>query len=512
MILSKISQSDENSKGNLTDGKNQKSAILYLGISITIIGVLAAVLKTGSVMPLDLLIWRPILIFGVIISMLLWLKLWLKLDLVLAWEKINGGFLWAGLTALAFGWINVWQSGSGLLPLSLKGIGYYFLTLGFWPLSAGPESFLRGFVFGLAVFFVVREYKNTGQDIRSLAGGAGLWFFGSLVLLLPSLVVLLALAINDVNGLWLPGAEIVKEFSRLNINTYWSDGQIVRWFTGFGGQLPTTIALFSASWVLVLSFAIFKLIDFWTRRPRFEVNRQKILAWLFLAAAPMTGLSLGWARRSASSLDLVSWLVLAVVFYNLFSLVTQSRDDRAPSDFMESWRFYFVLLGSALLGWTVFLPAAAALGIYWLMQKFRLGENEIFDAMFLCAQWPLMAGSALAFIRRGDIFTPGMNLGLAVFWLLASMTLVLPWLLKKYGRWPVVLGLWLLAGLGVTLWLKTMAALAVVAFLALISQILRKKWSRFDLFWPYLILTSFFVVFILIFLAPRLMQSKMMPL
>jgi len=51
-----------------------------------------------------------------------------------------------------------------------------------------------------------------------------------------------------------------------------------------------------------------------------------------------------------------------------------------------------------------------------------------------------------------------------------------------------------------------------VAFFVLISQFLRKKISRFDLFWPYLILTSFFVVFTLIFLAPRLMQSKMTPL
>lgn len=512
MILSKISRKDDGFGGDAALEKNTRSGILFLGLWITVVGVLLSVFQTGSIMPLDLLIWRPILIFGVIVSMLLWLKLWFKLDLFLAWEKINGGFLWAGLTALAFGWINMWQSGSGLLPLSLKGIGYYFLTLGFWPLSAGPESFLRGFVFGLAVFFVVREYKNTGQDIRSLAGGAGLWFFGSLVLLLPSLVALLALAINDVNGLWMSGAEIVKEFSRLNINTYWSDGQIMRWFTGFGGQLPTTIALFSASWVLVLSFAIFELIDFWTQRPRFEVNRQKILVWLFLVTAPMTGLSLGWARRSGSNLDLVSWLVLAVVFYNLFSFVTQSRDDRTPSEFMESWGFYFVLLGSALLGWTVFLPTAAALGIHWLMQKLGPGDNGISHEMFLCAQWPFMAGSALAFILRGDVFSPGMNLGLVVFWLLASMVVVLPWLLKKYGRWPAVLGLWLLAGLGVTIWLKTIAALSVVAFLALTSQILRKKWSRFDLFWPYLILTSFFVVFALIFLAPRLMQSKMAPL
>ena len=192
--------------------------------------------------------------------------------------------------------------------------------------------------------------------------------------------------------------------------------------------------------------------------------------------------------------------------------MTQARDDRAPNDFAQSWRLYFVLLGSALLGWTVFLPAAAALGVYWLSQKLSAGGNQVSHEMHLCAQWPFLAGLALAFIRRGDVITQGVNWGLVVFWALASMALVLPWFLNKYGHWQIVVGWWLLAGLGATLWLKTIAALAVVAFFVLISQFLRKKISRFDLFWPYLILTSFFVVFTLIFLAPRLMQSKMTPL
>lgn len=511
MILSKISRNIEDSKSYTALEKNHKSGIIFFGLWITAIGILLTVLQAGSIMPLDLLIWRPILIFGVITAVLFWLKVWLKLDLALAWEKIEGGFLWAGLTALVFGLINVWQYGSGLLPLSLKGIGYYFLTLGFWPINAGPESFLRGFVFGLAVFFVVREYKNTRQDIKSLTGGIGLWFFGSLILLAPSFSVWSALWFIDVNSLGLSGAEMVKEFSRLNINTYWSDGQIVRWFTGFGGQLPAMMALFSASWVFVLSFVLW-VLSFWAPRSWAGFGHQKITAWLFLLSAPLTGLSLGWSRRSVSSLDLASWLVLVVVFYSFFSLMTQARDDRAPNDFAQSWRLYFVLLGSALLGWTVFLPAAAALGIYWLSQKLSAGGNQVSHEMHLCAQWPFLAGLALAFIRRGDVITQDMNWGLVVFWVLASMALVLPWFINKYGHWQIVIGWWLLAGLGATFWLKTIAALAVVAFFVLISQFLRKKISRFDLFWPYLILASFFVVFILIFLAPRLMQSKMMPL
>lgn len=506
MILFKTIGSREGSKNPAGSSQDKKYSIFYLGALVFVISILTAVFKSGSILPLDLFIWRPLLIFAVIIAMWTWLKFWLKLDLFLAWEKIQGGFLWAGLASLGFGWLNLWQSGSGLLPMSLKGVGYYFLTLGFWPLNAGPESLLRGFVLGMAVYFVVREYRNTGQDIKSLIGGLGIWFFGSLILLVPSFLVWSALWLNDISGLWLSGAEMVKEFSRLNINTYWSDGQIVRWFTGFGGQLPTMMALFSASWIFVLSFALWTL-NFWTPRP-WSVSNQKVLAWLFLISAPMTGLSLGWVRRPVSNLDWVSWLVLAVVFYGLFSFITRPHDDQAPGNFVLSWKLYFVLLGAALLGWTVFLPAVAALGIHWLQQKLQPGENGIYHEVFLCAQWPFMAGLALAFIRRGDVFMTGINWGLVVFWILASMTVILPWFLKKYGRWPVVLSLWLLAGLGVALWLKTIAALAVVAFLALISQYLRKKWSRFDLFWSYLILISFFVIFILIFLVPRLLQSK----
>lgn len=512
MILSKISRNDEGLSDSAVGSKNQGYAVLYLWILVSLISILLAVLKAGSVAPLDLFIWRPILIFGVLLSMWLWLKLWLKLEAFLAWEKVKGGFFWAVLTALVFGLIDWWQSGSGLLPLSLKEMGYYFLTLGFWPLSAGPESLLRGFVLGLAVFFVVREYKQTGQDIKSLVGGAGLWFFGSLIVLTPSLMILLALWLNKVNAWWLSGAEIVKEFSRLNINTYWSDGQIIRWFTGFGGQLPTTMALFTASWIFILSFVLLVWINYWPRKPWSVFSHLKMKTWLFLIIAPLTGLSFGWMRLPASSLDLASWLVLIIVCFSLFKLLLGCWSQGAKTDFLEPWLIYFVLSGSALLGWTVFLPMVATLGLYWVSRKSWFDEHAISREVCLCLAWPFIAGSALAFMRRGDVFTPGMNLGLVVFWLLASMIMVLPWLLKRYGYWQVVLAVWLLAGLGATLWLKTVAALAVVAFLALISQILRKKWSRFDIFWPYLIVASFFVIFILIFLIPRLAQSKLTPL
>jgi hypothetical protein len=507
MIKSKV-WSDNTSVPLSNDVKavseNNGKEIWVLLASIALVSVLVEIVRPNGLQPLDLFIWRPVLIVCGLVLTSLWLKIWFKKN----FDEIKTVFItslpWALLGALVFGIIGLWPRDSGALPLTLSNLPVYFLTLGFWPLVAGPESILRGFALGLGVAIFWYEFRASKNDLRSALGGLGAWLASSLVLVLPFIVLNITVALSGGKVLSLSASDLANNFSRLNLNTFWANLQLTRWFTGFGGQLPNSLALFSLSWVFIL-IVVLLLIIYW--RPRNVLGFLKLedSYWptLFFSSAIFSGLLAGWGKMHHSSLDLVAWLVFIVLLSAWFWRFKKS-------DGLNIWLTPLVLLAGGLLGWTVLLPVIASLLVIWIQDNF-VGRNwPSWISQILL--WLCLAAASLGFMRGSQYIQEGM-----VWVLLALGCLSIPaivWFqIKENPKKDLgVMVAWLLTSLISSWVLNTFLVSALAALAIIVYYLFFRSKAKISQALPYLVLIYVAAVMVLAFWLPRLLNPRLLPL
>ncbi|MDD5437949.1 MAG: hypothetical protein PHC70_02275 [Patescibacteria group bacterium] len=507
MIKSKIWSGESAPSAEPSITKNNHAVWIMLA-AIILVSVLVEIIRPIGIQPLDLFIWRPVLIICSLALSALWLRSWFKKTLEEVIGIIKSALPWAIVGALVFGVISIWPQDLGSLPLTLSNLPGYFFSLGFWPLTAGPESILRGFAFGLGVAVFWNEFKASRNDLRAALGGVGTWLVSSFVLALPSIVLNVTVAVTGGKVWGVAASDLANAFSRLNLNTFWANLQLTRWFTGFGGQLPNSMALYTLSWVFVLSFVLM-LALYW--RPRHFLQSLKLenSYWpvLYFASAVVSGLLAGWGKMAHSGLDLVAWLVFIILLAVWFRHLEKSDE---PDEGINAWLTPLVLISGGLLGWPVLLPILASLIVVWIERKpvFQAWPSWL-PQLFL---WLCLAAASLGFMRGSQYVQEGM-----VWIVLAFGCLIIPaiaWFQvkdKPKGALGVMIA-WLAVSLVSSLLLKTYLVCALAA-LGIVAYYLWSKYkAQVSQALPYFVLIYVAAVMILAFWLPRLLNPRLLPL
>jgi len=493
----------------MTDGASPESNFVRnawtWSAALLVIGFVFSLVRPAGFSLPDLWIWRPVMLGACLASCVLWLKLFYRRSVDQAWDMVKGGVPIALVSGLAFGLIGLGPLGSGSLPLSLKDFGGYFLTLGFWSLSAGPEAFLRGFVLCLALYVVWHEYRSNRQDLKAALGGLGVWLAGSVAILLPSIIIWIVLWADRQSISSLTGSELMVEFSRLNLNTYWSNLQLTRWFTGFGGSLPNMAAMFTASWVSIIGAVVACFVQGRRIFSLAWIKDRTDLAWhaLFMCGALAVGVLAGWGRSPHSSLDLAAWLVL-ILLSVLFVTLDRSRIGQA-------WQLPFILILSGLLGWPVLLPMACALCLVWFVGDKPATGSWAASAM-TWAIWPVLSAAGLAFTRGDRNYLPGMTIMLLAYALLCLPALLFKTLKDGDRAWYVTAVVWLVAGLASALLVRDLTILTLVIIGIVVCHAWYKLKKQTPVLLPYFLLVYPMIVLVAAFWLPRWLNPRLLPL
>jgi len=486
------------------------------GFSATV-GLLAAILISAVVLawlgaeswvaPLELLLWRPIIFGSACLAMAAWFKLRYADQAVDAWRIVCG---W-GIVGLAggtvLGLVGYWHMNAAAMPLNLSSLFVYIVSLGGSQPLNGPDALMRGFAWSAAIASAVWSYRR-GKDVwRAAIDALGTWAAATMVLILPSIILLVALGIKGVSPL-VPAVDLVREFSRFSLHGYWSNLQMLRWFTGFGDQLAATMTLFTASW----TFALMTVAVTVSNRHAWREWRGKI-NWfdlIIFALAPVAGLIAGWSRSSWSDLDLAAWLVLAFMIGAF--LGGRAIDIRSK---IENVNFWLVLaLGAGLLGWPVAIAAAVTL----VMLLIRSENHDSAASAHVqswsqigkdAGIWVALAVFGLMFVSRGDAPDPFM-----VRVALSACALVCPaWIAKHQqisGFWNLVV--WLAGGFLAAVLIGTFAPMALVLFAVAVVSVLQRIKPSLSAWLPQIIIAYSVAVFILVIILPRLLNPRLMPL
>ncbi|MDD2785980.1 MAG: hypothetical protein PHS79_03750 [Patescibacteria group bacterium] len=508
--------------------------------ALLLVGIITWVVHPKNILPLDLFLWQPIMILAAMALIGIWFKIWYKANAESAWFLLKVNLPAALAGSLLFGLVGLWPQSSGSLPLTFNQIPAYFFTLGFWPLIAGPIAMLRGFVLGFALFVFWSDFKVHRNDLRAVAGGIGTWLFGSLALVLPSIIVVLTAAFSGNGLLQTTGADLIGAFSRTNLNTFWSNAQLTRWFTGFGGELPNMITLFTASWLLVVVFWLLVTV-FWRPKNFIQLvrdQRENLWNFLLMISAAVVGLSVGWGRMRGSHLDLAADLVFVtfLIFWNLATkdVTRQSTSVRSDVPRVTSHvpRIVFLILSSILLGWPVLLPTLLGLIVLWLRTHLSSsGEsdetrgsngNNLFQfflrhpiwsqGVLSAVLWLSLADASLAFIRGAQVVSDDMMVKLLALGSVALVGIAATFVRGRRHSWLITAAAWLAAGLMASYALGTFLPGAVALLSVALGHIWYKLKGDFTRWLPQIIMIYLSVVLIFAFWLPRWLNPRMLPL
>lgn len=484
-----------------------ESAVWRLCASFLVLGVSVEVLRPGGILPLEAFLWRPIMALIVLLFISAFLKFASRQDGQAVALSLRKVMPWAIVCAAIFALVPLWPKDFSALPFSLKDISYYLLSVGFWPMVSGPEGLLRGFVLGLSLFFAWLEFQTSKDDIKAIMVGAGSWLAGSLALMLPYFVLALTALLTKLP--FSSGAVLADSFSRLNITTYWSNAQIVRWFTGFGGQLPNAMALYTLSWVFVIGVIVYGLVYF---RPRQSVvaylrsRSQMIFESLLALTAVGVGLSVGWGRMQRSGLDLVAWLILVLAVFGVIWLQASVKDEAEGSVPVA-----LVVMSGALLGWPVLFPLLAVIFTAWLYSGTE--RTEAGRGALLSVSWLGLAGASLAFVRLGPSITQGMGTNLLALGVLVLPALVDRYLFKQsknshYLAWSC----WALGGVLSSWLLSSLVPFGVAIVGIVLTGVWRKVKGDFGIVLGYTVLIGMACALLLAYWMPRWLNPRLLPL
>ncbi len=437
-------------------------------------------------------IWYPLLVLTAFLGLRIVIK---KIDL----EQSFRLFLYVIGVSFLGSFISIWPGQAASMPLRITELPVYFLTLGIFPFDAGPDGFLRLLAIASAIVFGSYLYKTSRDLFGVIKVSLLIWLIASFVFTLPSLLLIFTVGVSGLS-VNMDGALMMNEFTRMNLFSYWSDGQILRWFTGFGGQAVNAFLLYSASVVFVLSGIFFAVLNFKALKETLKKIKPNFLLMIVVLAA--YGYSAGRSLQGFTELDTAAWAAFIVLI--LFAVLIYS--ERSAYEGLGEVLFF---LGALVLGWPVFLGAVLIRLLIWV--KDLMPENfaaQLFlDAVLSIAFVVLV----LLFMRRGMIIEPEMLRIAALFGVFALLAAFHLYAKKMNFSNFYILPAWI--GAAVLAWIAvgifTPAAIillgAVFAWLFW-GKIKDYKWEFNSYIWLLAL-----IVFLVVIYLPRLAHPELIP-
>ena len=456
--------------------------------------------------PLEAFAWYPTVIIGGLLPVISLVKKFFS-----DWGDFEPKVLPIGMIlALVLGFfvslLPFWGRIAAGMPLSLTQIVTYFLTLGVYPLQAGPDGFLRGIAWACAIILAVFLYKEKKDLFRSIFLGILIWLTITVVFISPSIILILTMIFHSL-PFSVSGAEMVSEFTRLNLFSYWGDGQLLRWFTGFGGQATNALLLYTASWIYIL-IGVFWVIA------NFNLIKSTLFGfkafWVIPAISVLLfGLLAGASHQTWTGLDAAAWGVfILVVFFSWLYHKIYLLEMLAPEvPISVLW-----ILGLMLLGWPVLLGGLLVLcGI--------LCGNQIKMYGFM-PRWQWTANVFLPFavvmlfvlfMRRGVALDPVMLRIVLAFGLFALLAEFVEFAKKVNLSNLWIMGGWILvAGL---LWIVTgvFSPVAIMLLVGVFMWLLWKKIIQYSWNPAILVWSMAIVVLLMVIWLPRIAHPELIP-
>lgn len=335
---------------------------------------------------LEALIWYPLL------SVTAFLGIRLTVKKTVSAHRAFILYLYAiGISVFA-SLLPVWPKQTASMPLGLSEVPVYFLSLGIFPFSAGPDGFLRVLALVSGILLGVFVYKETKDLFAALKRALIAWLVASSVFILPSILLIFAIAANGF-AINMPAPEMMNEFTRINLFSYWSDGQILRWFTGFGSQAANALILYSASAIFTLTAVLFA---FGNRAG--IINYFKTLkpnAFLMALTLAVYGYASGKSFQGFAGLDIAAWAALTALLF--LGILINANIDREEDGALD----VIFILGGLVLGWPVFLGAVILRLFIWAKRETAqsLALEQLFEGLLRIG----FAVLILLFMRRGMI-------------------------------------------------------------------------------------------------------------
>ncbi len=433
MIRSEIRGRDIQQK----ERKNWSSIVFRL----TVAAAFVAFLDTGSgYRPMTVVLYWPLLGLGA----------WMIADWIRRkWTRVTqeGDLRWDRLFFYALGLgglsavIQRYPTGGTIVPLSLSEVGTYFLTLGILPFASGPDGFLRGLAWGIAIIAGLLIWEESRQGSRAVFVGILVWLLGSAVFLLPGSLIA---GFGSFSG----GTDGINAFARTVSHAYWNNGQLLRWFVGVGNQMQQTMILFFAAVVLIGSGFAY-LISVFVRHWRRVKERIFWKEFAFTALFALGGLYIGWTGRSGSLIDIAVWLLVLCVSTILFVSWIAVPQESLFLDLRKIWLWF----SGITIGW----PAGLAVLVAWGVGKVREVENE---SLLRLVFW-ISIGSMWMWVAQPI----GMEWseGSARILMLGGLCLpVVGWRFVEEGSWKWKMGYWIGSGVLASLFVWSIWPIACV--------------------------------------------------
>ncbi len=378
-------------------GRHAKNnwTLIFL-VLIVAVFVKSLVISGGYSAPLYLLLWYPVLI----VSVFLGVKVLLDSVSSIKYEDklleivivaVGGGFL--------FSLSSFWGDEAAAIPLSLYQVFIYIVSFGILPFAAGPESFLRGIAWSLAVVVAILVYKQEKNALKVIMLALAVWLTASFIFLIPYLALIVTMVAHGVS-IEITGVDMVKEFTRFSLFSYWNEGQLLRWFTGFGAQANNSMLLYGAAWTYFAGVTVWLF-----------AKRNNLVAWfkglgiygfLGIFTTTLFGLVAGASHKDWIGMDVAAIVVFVLLFILAWIMWLRAKRDELFGGIL----FLFWFLGAGLLGWPVFVGGAVFMLVICLEDRFRgIAKYEWLLEGLMITVLMLMF---IFFLSRGAVLDPVM--------------------------------------------------------------------------------------------------------
>jgi hypothetical protein len=490
-------------KSKVLNGLGNKATGDWVGVML---GIVAVVLLRSFLLgrdypsPLELFIWYPtIIISGYLVAKVMLSRIAPSYSkgYVIVLISLLGGFL---VSLIPF-----WGDATASMPLSLSQILTYIITLGVYPAQAGPDGLLRGIAWCFAITVSVFAYKKEKELFKAILIAIVAWLGVAVVMLLPSIVLIITMAVNSL-PITLSGADMIKEFTRINLFSYWSDGQLLRWFTGFGGQATNALLLYAGSWIFVIGCMSYGLVNRESLKQAFQGFKWH---WLGIGAVIVVfGYMAGQSHQAWVGIDVVAWLVFIMVlalgwiFYR-FEKFSLTKDGLLSLLFV---------LGLMLLGWPIVLGGLVF--IFPIVFGNTLKQSEwgiryfwVLDALNLSAVVLLF----VLFMRRGVALEPVMVQVLGVATLFALLAGYIGYVKRANLRKIYMIIAWLVVAILLWFLLGVFTGAAIMLLVGVFMWLLWEKMieSKIE---PGIVVWGMAVVVLLVLIyLPRLAHPELIP-
>ncbi|MDF1496668.1 MAG: hypothetical protein P1P90_01235 [Patescibacteria group bacterium] len=496
-------------KSRILNGLENQIGVNWAYISFSLIAAVflrALIFGEQYATPLEVFIWYPVLVVTGFLLVKMFAKRFFSNSVGFEFRVLPITAILAISLGFVLSLLPFWGRVTAGMPLSLSQLATYVLTLGIYPFQFGPDGFLRGIAWVMAIVPAIFLYKESKDLFKSIFLGVLSWAAMTFVFLMPSLILIITMLFNSL-PFTSTGAVMVGEFTRLNLFSYWGDGQLLRWFTGFGGQATNALLLYTASWIFMLGSIVWSISNFDLIKQ--ALNGFKV-SWIFSAICiVLFGFLAGSSHQGWIGLDAAAWGVFVLVL--LFSWLYVRVNTLTPVQTDESM-LVFWLLGLMLLGWPVFLGGVLlAITVYC--------KDQI-KSLNLMTSWEWVADALVPivmvllfalFMRRGAVLEPVAIQIVLMFGLFAFLAGFVGYAKKVKltkiwlsAGWVVIAGLlWIVAGVFSPVAIMMLAGVFVWMFW---QKILEYSWEPDVLVWGVALLVLLVVIWL-----PRVAHPELIP-